>query len=132
MPFPLILLCAGHVDLIGYRLWPAAFTAAKKEDVADAGKMAGGAAATVIDHHVPLPSHTLPSRRRAIKVLAAGAALWALPFLLLVAFRGRGSLHTQEYIFFTQAALVTFGGAYAVLAYVRQAAAGQFGWITQA
>jgi chromate transporter len=58
--------------------------------------------------------------------------LWALPFVLLVAWRGRGSLHSQEYLFFTQAALATFGGAYAVLAYVTQAAAGHFGWIAQA
>jgi chromate transporter len=46
--------------------------------------------------------------------------------------RGWGSLHAQEYRFFTQAALVTFGGAYAVLAYVTQAAAGSYGWLTRA
>ena len=53
-----------------------------------------------------------------------------LPLAALVAWRGWGSLHAQEYRFFTQAALVTFGGAYAVLAYVTQAAAGSYGWIT--
>ena len=56
--------------------------------------------------------------------------MWALPFAALVAFRGWSSLHAQEYLFFTQAALVTFGGAYAVLAYVTQAAVGAYGWLS--
>jgi chromate transporter len=66
-----------------------------------------------------------------LKILAVGLALWLLPLAILISGRGWGSLHVQEYRFFTQAALVTFGGAYAVLAYVTQAAAGSFGWITK-
>jgi len=58
--------------------------------------------------------------------------LWALPFAVLIAWRGWPSLHVQEYRFFTQAALVTFGGAYAVLAYVTQAAVNGYGWLTEA
>jgi chromate transporter len=73
----------------------------------------------------------VPSRARALKILALGLAFWLLPLAGLVWWRGWSSLHAQEYRFFTQAALVTFGGAYAVLAYVTQAAAGSFGWITQ-
>jgi chromate transporter len=57
--------------------------------------------------------------------------LWLLPFLLVVLSRGWGSIHAQEYRFFTQAALVTFGGAYAVLAYVAQAAP-TYGWMSSA
>jgi chromate transporter len=132
VPFPVIVLAAGLVGLAGYRLWPAAFAASKKEDAAPNDTRARDEAPTVIDDHAPPPRHTLPSRRRALKVVATGALMWALPFALVVALRGRGSLHAREYLFFTQAALVTFGGAYAVLAYVTQAAAGQFGWITQA
>jgi chromate transporter len=64
-------------------------------------------------------------------VIALGLTLWTLPLLALGAWRGWGSLHVQEYRFFTQAALVTFGGAYAVLAYVTQAAAGSYGWMTR-
>jgi chromate transporter len=63
---------------------------------------------------------------------AIGLFFWALPFAALIAWRGWGSLHVHEYLFFTQAALVTFGGAYAVLAFVTQAAVGSYGWITQA
>jgi chromate transporter len=86
----------------------------------------------VIDDYAAPPAHTLPSRGRIPKILAIGAALWLLPFLALIAWRGPDSLHAHEYRYFTQAAFVTFGGAYAVLAYVSQAAAGSFGWITQA
>src|SRR5205085_6309860 len=64
------------------------------------------------------------------RTLAVGLVLWALPLAGLVAWRGWGSLHVEEYKFFSLAALVTFGGAYAVLAYVTQAAAGVYGWIT--
>ncbi|HLL77684.1 MAG TPA: chromate efflux transporter [Pyrinomonadaceae bacterium] len=132
VPFPLIVLAAGLVGLAGFRLWPDVFAASQKDDETRDDKTARDEAATVIDDNAPPPPHTLPSRSRALKVLAVGALMWALPFALVVALRGRGSLHAQEYLFFTQAAFVTFGGAYAVLAYVTQAAAGSFGWITQA
>ncbi len=85
----------------------------------------------LIDDHVPPPDHTLPNKVRTFRILAIGLALWITPLAVLIAWRGWGSLHAQEYRFFTQAALVTFGGAYAVLAYVTQAAAGSFDWITK-
>ena len=66
-----------------------------------------------------------------MRTILVGVALWALPFAALVSWRGWSSLHAQEYLFFTQAALVTFGGAYAVLAYVTQAAVGTYGWLSQ-
>jgi chromate transporter len=86
---------------------------------------------TVIDDDAPPPAHTLPSRARVIRTLALGLALWTLPFAIIIFWRGWDSLHAQEYRFFTQAAFLTFGGAYAVLAYVTQAAAGSFNWITR-
>ncbi len=58
--------------------------------------------------------------------------LWLIPLLLVLSLLGAGSLPAKLYLFFTQAAFVTFGGAYAVLAYVNQAAVTQFGWITAA
>jgi chromate transporter len=66
-----------------------------------------------------------------VRTLAIGLALWLLPFLLLVAWRGWSSLHAHEYRFFTLAAFVTFGGAYSVLAYVTQVATTSFGWLTR-
>ena len=136
VPFPLIVLAAAGVGLAGVRFWPGAFAAAPKTKEADAKTEGKGerpdVLPLVIEDDAPPPPHTRPSRGRALKVLAAGLALWLLPLLALVAWRGAGSLHAQEYRFFTQAALVTFGGAYAVLAYVTQAAAGSYGWLTQA
>ncbi|MGB5013045.1 MAG: chromate transporter, partial [Pyrinomonadaceae bacterium] len=75
--------------------------------------------------------HTVPNRSRLFKILAVGGLLWILPFAVLIAWRGYGSLHVQEYKFFTVSALVTFGGAYAVLAYVTQAVTtAPYNWIT--
>ncbi len=132
VPFPLIVVAAALVGLAGARFWPRTFAAGTKEagaktegdvEVVDSLRL-------VIDDHAPPPAHTLPSRVRSIKILLLGLTLWLLPLAALVMWRGWESLHAQEYRFFTQAALVTFGGAYAVLAYVTQAAAGSYGWIT--
>ena len=84
----------------------------------------------VIDDDGPPPAHTAPSAARAVRILAVGLVLWSVPLAALVSWRGWDSLHVDEYQFFTRAALVTFGGAYAVLAYVTQAAAGSYGWIS--
>jgi chromate transporter len=65
-------------------------------------------------------------------VLAAGALLWLLPFALVALLLGPESLFSRVYLFFTQVALVTFGGAYAVLAYVNQQLVEAYGWLTPA
>jgi chromate transporter len=66
------------------------------------------------------------------RVLLAGILLWALPAAIVLATTGPGSVHSQVYGFFTTAALVTFGGAYAVLAFVVQQAVEVYGWLTPA
>jgi chromate transporter len=125
VPFPLIVLAAAVVGLLGVRLAPGVFAKppkAKEPDRKSEGKSEViEELPLVIDDHAPPPLHTLPNRARTMKILALGAAVWLLPFFALGAGRGFDSLHSQEYRFFTQAALVTFGGAYAVLAYVTQA-----------
>jgi chromate transporter len=135
IPFPIIVLFAAIAGLFGARYIPAAFAAGPPMTKEPDRKTEGGGelteAALVIDDHAPPPAHTLPNRMRTFKILATGLALWILPLAALIAWRGWRSLHAQEYRFFTQSALVTFGGAYAVLAYVTQAAAGSFGWITK-
>jgi chromate transporter len=133
VPFPLIVLAAGLIGLGSAQLWPQTFTTA----LGGSGNQAPTPnpqplAPTVIDDNAPSPPHTLPSRARAVRTLAVGLALWALPFVTLLAWRGWDSLYAQAYRFFTLAALVTFGGAYAVLAYVTQAAVGVYGWLTPA
>ena len=129
VPFPAIVLLAALAGFAGARLWPSAFVADEKKKV-DGAEKSGDAGAgvdaneklpLVIDDHAPPPPHTLPSRARVLKVLAVGLALWLLPLLLLAGWVGARGLHVAEYLYFTKAALVTFGGAYAVLAYVTQA-----------
>ena len=132
VPFPIIVLAAGVIGLLGMRFFPETFqaSAAKvKTNGAATDKGVEGEQRLAIDDDAEPDAHTLPSRTRVLKILGIGLILWVLPYAALVAWRGTGSLHAQEYTFFSQAALVTFGGAYAVLAYVSQAAP-EFGWIT--
>ncbi|MBA2559448.1 MAG: chromate transporter, partial [Propionibacteriales bacterium] len=70
-----------------------------------------------------------PSRRHAAKVLAIGLLAWGIPVALVAALTGRHSIFTEQSLFFSGAALVTFGGAYAVLAYVAQKAVEVYGWL---
>ena len=70
-----------------------------------------------------------PSPWRALRIACIFLALWAVPVSVLWAWRGGDSVLMQEALFFTQAAFVTFGGAYAVLAYVAQVAVEQYGWL---
>jgi len=74
--------------------------------------------------------HHRPSTRRTVRVLVFGLATWWLPLLAVIAWRGPGDTLTTEALFFSGAAVVTFGGAYAVLAFVNQAAVVRYGWLT--
>lgn len=125
IPFPLVILVAGLIGLLGARLWPRLFTSPP------AGEKSA-LAPTVIDDTASPLAHTLPSRTRAQRTFGIGLLLWVLPLILLTLWQGWESFYTQIYRFFTLAALVTFGGAYAVLAYVTQAAVGTYGWLTHA
>jgi len=135
IPFPLIVLAAALVGLAGAKYLPKIFVAPPKakevSQKAEQDRKATSDLPLVIDDDAPPPAYTLPNRARSLRILIVGLVLWVLPLVGLVVWRGSSSLHAQEYRFFTQAALVTFGGAYAVLAYVTQAAAGSYGWLTK-
>ncbi|MGW5849649.1 chromate efflux transporter [Streptomyces sp. NPDC055254] len=73
--------------------------------------------------------HEQASRRRTWRVLAAGLLLWAVPVAAVAALTGTDSVFTSQGLFFSGTALVTFGGAYAVLAYVAQQAVQTYGWL---
>jgi chromate transporter len=77
-------------------------------------------------------SQSLPPAVFPWRTVTAGVALWAVPALLIAATAGTQSLYASLYRFFTQAALLTFGGAYAILAWVNQQAVEAYGWVTQA
>ena len=131
VPFPLIVLGAAVVGLVGIRTLPSLFEASpeKPKEVKDAAN--DSELSLVINDDETQLEHTVPSRSRLFKTLAVGVLLWILPFAALIAWRGYGSLHADEYKFFTVSALVTFGGAYAVLAYVTQAVTtAPYNWIT--
>jgi chromate transporter len=135
VPFPLIVLAAALIGLTGIRFLPDIFSAKAKNNENSRHKSEqhdSSLAETplIISDDSPPTLHTVPNRTRILKILTVGLALWLVPFVLIGSWQGWNSLHAQEYRFFTQAALVTFGGAYAVLAYVTQAA-DSFGWITK-
>jgi chromate transporter len=134
VPFPLIVLAAGLIGLGGSRYLPALFSPpAENPKRAAESEHADEEVPLVIDDRAEPPEHTLPSRSRVVRVLAIGLGLWLLPFVVLTWWNGWAGLHAQEYRFFTVAALVTFGGAYAVLAYVTQAVTtAPYNWITPA
>lgn len=129
VPFPWIVLSAALAGYAGFRFWPHTFSTPEPATGLTAlSPSAGGEA--VISDDAPPAAHTLPSPRRSWKILGVGLLLWVVPLLALAALRGSGSLHLRLYRFFTQAALVTFGGAYAVLAYVTDVAVESFHWLT--
>jgi chromate transporter len=124
LPFPLIVLGAALLGMLGGRLAPGQFALAGP----DAARRSYGPA--LIDDHTPPPAHARFRASRLLFLLLAGAALWLLPMGLLgLAFGWQDTL-TQMSWFFTKAALLTFGGAYAVLPYVYQGAVGHYGWLT--
>ena len=125
VPFPFIVLAAVVIGFVGGRISPESFS------------VGGGHAAVqtafgpaLIDDHTPTPAHALFSWKRFMQVLLAGAVLWLVPMGYLVMNNGWDHTLTQMSWFFTKAALLTFGGAYAVLPYVNQGAVEQFGWVT--
>jgi chromate transporter len=127
VPFPLVVLVAALVGWLGGRWFPVQFVRSSSGHVAAASHAALEPA--VIDDHTPTPAHALFSRARLVRVLLWGAVLWAVPMGALVAWQGwSGTLATMGW-FFTKAALLTFGGAYAVLPYVYQGAVVEHGWL---
>ena len=124
VPFPLVVLGAAGFGLIGQHLLPRLFPEPKPSHVDDAQQSVIGLLASAGEL-----SHTKPSRARAVRVLLVCAALWGLPLLILRWSLGAGSVFVHEGLFFSQAAIVTFGGAYAVLAYIAQQAVSTYHWL---
>ena len=84
----------------------------------------------IIDDHTPTPSHALFSMQRTLRHSAIALSCWLLPMGALLAIFGWKTLYPQLAWFFTKAALLTFGGAYAVLPYVYQGAVDHFHWLS--
>ncbi|MEF8766808.1 MAG: chromate efflux transporter [Candidatus Accumulibacter phosphatis] len=124
-PFPVIVAVAALLGYIGGRVAPEKFQLGGGHGPAEA---AFGPA--LIDDDTPTPEHARFGWYRLIKVVIVAALLWAVPMGLLTATYGWQHTLTQMSWFFTKAALLTFGGAYAVLPYVYQGAVEHYGWLT--
>jgi chromate transporter len=125
VPFPLIVVLAGLIGFTGGRLYPDQFVVIKGHEPDGDGET------PVLDAALadgPL-DHTRPSPARAVKVTAVCLVLWLGPVAVLAAALGFGNVFVQIGVFFSKMAVVTFGGAYAVLAYVAQEAVNNFGWL---
>ena len=124
LPFPVIILSAGLIGYFGGRITPQHF------------KVGGGHGSAeinfgpaLIDDDTPTPAHALFSWARMARVVVIGIAIWIVAMAGLVVQFGWDAAFTQMGWFFTKAALLTFGGAYAVLPYVYQGAVEHYHWL---
>ncbi len=131
LPFPVVVLSALLIGVLLARIAPDAL-AGKAGKAGHASTATKAHSPTMIDDDTPIPAHALFKPSRLAMVLVAGAVLWLLPFAALLASNGWNGTLTQIGWFFTKAALLTFGGAYAVLPYVNQAAVEHYQWLTTA
>jgi chromate transporter len=124
VPFPVIVLVAAAIGALGGRFLPGAF-ATKSAHAAEAAAHAPA----LIDDDTPTPVHARFRWSRLAMVVGIAIALWLAAFVIVVALDSTSTLATMAW-FFTKAALLTFGGAYAVLPYVYQGAVETYGWLT--
>jgi chromate transporter len=119
LPFPVVVLAAGAIGYFGSRTRPELFGPG-------GARTAGADAAAVIgdDYREPRVRPV-----QSLRTLLVGALLWAAPLALVGQLFGGTSIFASIWVFFSQMAVVTFGGAYAVLAYVAQQAVQGFGWL---
>src|SRR5262245_10914177 len=121
VPFPVIIIAAGAIGFIGARLGRPEF----------AGIEHGGKNGAAIDSMLgeAIPDHVRPNAARTLRVSLVWLALWLVPVAALLIGLGPNNVFSQIAIFFSKMAMVTFGGAYAVLAYVAQQAADYYHWV---
>jgi chromate transporter len=121
IPFPLIILSAALVGFLGELAWTNRF--------ATAGRGNGSKSDSILGDEEETPAHARPSWSRAARIAIVCLTLWWTPVLLVGLWQGWNHTLFKEGLFFSKAAVVTFGGAYAVLPYVAQQAVEKFGWL---
>jgi chromate transporter len=122
VPFPIIIITAGVIGYFGAKTGRPEFAAVEH---------GGGRKAAAVDTMLgdELPDHVRPSVPRALKVSAVWLLLWLVPVCTLLVAFGPANVFSQIAVFFSKMAMVTFGGAYAVLAYVAQQAVEHYHWV---
>jgi chromate transporter len=123
-PFPVIVLTAGIIGYLGSRFFPEIFSQKQNH------KGQGAYGPALIDDDTPTPAHARFSWAKLAVYVGAGLALWALAIAALAGAGGWDGTLARMGLFFSKAALLTFGGAYAVLPYVYQGAVEHYGWLT--
>ncbi len=111
IPFPFIVITAAFLGFIGGEIWKEKFYVVKSPE----GKN--------------LEPLARPTFLRTLKTAAFWISLWLVPVILMLLFLGEDNIFVAEALFFSKVAIVTFGGAYAVLAYIAQKAVEDFGWL---
>jgi chromate transporter len=124
IPFPIIIFGAALIGFLG------AWTGAKAFLI-KSGHGSGKQDVGVVDSLLgdKLPDHARPTVARALRASSIWLVLWLVPVIALLATLGRGNVFSEIAVFFSKMAMVTFGGAYAVLAYVAQQAVENYGWL---
>lgn len=126
VPFPLIIIAAGLIGYVGGKIWEDKFYVIRGHQTE--GEEGGAAEEAVISDSYVAP-HARPSTGRALRVIGVWLAIWLAPVAVLAAILGTANVFVTEGIFFSKVAMVTFGGAYAVLAYIAQEAVNTYGWL---
>jgi chromate transporter len=125
IPFPLIVFSAGVIGYVGGKFREDKFYVIKTHEPKAEGERTKG------DFFITdaIGAHTHPSLGRSLRVLIVCLLLWVTPLILLALAFGVSSVYVAEGMFFSQTAVVSFGGAYAVLAYIAQQAVNTYGWL---
>ncbi len=124
VPFPIIILGAGLLGYVGARTGTAAFLLASGHG---GGKQDDAGGKSLLGEE--MPEHARPTVAKALQVSSIWLVLWLVPVIALLGTLGSGNVFSQIAVFFSKMAMVTFGGAYAVLAYVAQQAVENYGWL---
>jgi len=125
VPFPWIIAAAGVIGALLYRTKPNLFPQPGTATSTESKEV------SVVDHLFDTGrlDHAKPNLKRSLRVLLVWCALWIAPIALLALWKGAHSVFVQQGLFFSQTAVVTFGGAYSVLSYVAQRAVEDFAWL---
>ena len=126
VPFPIIVLAAALIGLAGNLAGMTQFQGSSAHGPSG-GKGSEASAGSLLGDEIP--EHTRPTLGRSLRVAATWLAAWLVPVLALIIILGRDNVFSQIGIFFSEMAVVTFGGAYAVLAYVAQQAVETYHWL---
>ena len=124
VPFPIIIFGAALIGFLGARAGSTAFQVGGGHG---GSKQGGAVVYSLLGDE--LPEHARPTVARALRVSAVWLALWLVPVIALLATLGSTNVFSEIAVFFSKMAMVTFGGAYAVLAYVAQQAVENYGWL---